>query len=195
MCTSALSEVKELTPEWFSSPGFLRNQNDFNFGKMQDGERVDDVLLPPWCGGSPEKFVEMNRAALESDIVTKMLPDWIDLIFGHKQRGQAAVDAHNVFFYLTYYGSVDVAAIEDESLRRATELQIAHFGQCPMQLFTSPHVRAATPETNLKTSMALYAVDDAQSTSDLPFTGACERASEASAKKRRGWGRRGSREG
>ncbi|GMI31700.1 hypothetical protein TeGR_g14162 [Tetraparma gracilis] len=172
MCTSALSEVKELTPEWFSSPGFLRNQNDFNFGKMQDGERVDDVLLPPWCGGSPEKFVEMNRAALESDIVTKMLPDWIDLIFGHKQRGQAAVDAHNVFFYLTYYGSVDVAAIEDESLRRATELQIAHFGQCPMQLFTSPHVRAATPETNLKTSMALYAVDDAQSTSDLPFTGA-----------------------
>jgi len=46
-----------------------------------------------------------------------------------------------VFFYLTYYGSVDVASIKDESLRQATELQIAHFGQCPMQLFKRPHVR------------------------------------------------------
>ena len=58
-----------------------------------------------------------------------------------KQQGPEAIKAHNVFFYLTYYGSVDVASIEDESLRTATELQIAHFGQCPMQLFLRPHVR------------------------------------------------------
>ena len=85
------------------------------------------------------RFVEVNRAALESDIVTKMLPDWIDLIFGYKQRGQAAVENNNVFFYLTYAGSVDVAAIDDPALRSATELQIAHFGQCPMQIFFKPH--------------------------------------------------------
>lgn len=58
-----------------------------------------------------------------------------------KQQGPEAIKAHNVFFYLTYYGSVDVASIEDESLRVATELQIAHFGQCPMQLFGRNHVR------------------------------------------------------
>jgi len=58
-----------------------------------------------------------------------------------KQQGPEAVKAHNVFFYLTYYGSVDVASIEDESLRAATELQIAHFGQCPMQLLWKPHPR------------------------------------------------------
>lgn len=81
------------------------------------------------------------RAALESDICSEMLSDWIDLIFGHKQRGPESVKANNVFFYLTYYGTVDVANIEDESLRQATELQIAHFGQCPMQLFKRPHVR------------------------------------------------------
>ena len=45
-----------------------------------------------------------------------------------------------MFFYLTYYGSCDVASIEDEDLRIATELQIAHFGQCPMQLFWRSHV-------------------------------------------------------
>jgi hypothetical protein len=74
-------------------------------------------------------------------VCSAMLPDWIDLIFGRKQQGPEAIAAHNVFFYLTYYGSVDVAAIEDEGLRQATELQIAHFGQCPMQLFVRPHVR------------------------------------------------------
>lgn len=47
----------------------------------------------------------------------------------------------SVFFYLTYYGSVDVASIEDEALRLATECQIAHFGQCPMQLFYRPHIK------------------------------------------------------
>lgn len=57
-----------------------------------------------------------------------------------KQQGPAAVEANNVFFYLTYYGSCDVASIKDDNLRIATELQIAHFGQCPMQLFWRPHV-------------------------------------------------------
>ena len=33
-----------------------------------------------------------------------------------------------------------MASIEDEGLRTATELQIAHFGQCPMQLFFFPHI-------------------------------------------------------
>ena len=159
MCTSALSEVKELTPEWFSNPAFLKNSNHFNFGRMQDGDVVDDVILPPWAGGSAERFVEINRAALESDICTEMLPKWIDLIFGFKQRGSAAVEAHNVFFYLTYYGSVDVAAIEDEALRSATELQIAHFGQCPMQIFDKPHPfkrkRRGGPRS-IKTSLGLF---------------------------------------
>jgi hypothetical protein len=61
------------------------------------------------------------------------------LIFGYKQRGPAAVEANNVFYYLTYSGSVNRDVIVDEGLRRATELQIAHFGQIPMQLFRTPH--------------------------------------------------------
>ena len=84
-------------------------------------------------------FVAALRAALESEHVSAHLHEWIDLVFGHKQKGPAAVAAHNVFFYLTYYGSVDVASIDDPELRRATELQIAHFGQCPLQVFTRPH--------------------------------------------------------
>jgi hypothetical protein len=135
------AEVKEITPEWYCNPSFLRNLNDFKLGTSQEGEKLGDVELPPWAKGSPEKFIDVMRAALESEVCSEMLPDWIDLIFGRKQQGPEAVEANNVFFYLTYYGSVDVASIEDESLRQATELQIAHFGQCPMQLFKRAHVK------------------------------------------------------
>ena len=176
MCTSALSEVKELTPEFFCGNGeFLRNGNNFNFGVMQDGFEVDDVVLPPWAEGSPEKFVELNRAALESDFVTKYLPDWIDLIFGYKQRGLAAVANNNVFFYLTYAGSVDLAAIEDEALRKATELQIAHFGQCPMQLFVKPHERRRKyregPARTFEESLRLWQFSE-EEVLEMPFTNA-----------------------
>jgi hypothetical protein len=136
--SSMLSEVKELTPEWFSLPDFLKNVNNFPFGQQQDGSLVNDVKLPPWAS-SPEEFIRINRAALESDYVSKNLNNWIDLIFGFKQNGPAAVKANNVFYYLTYYGSVDIDKIEDEAMRRAMEIQIAHFGQCPLQLFNRPH--------------------------------------------------------
>ena len=81
-----------------------------------------------------------------------------NIIFGRKQQGPEAIKANNVFFYLTYYGSVDVASIEDEALRQATELQIAHFGQCPMQLFVRPHVRRIQHYTK---RMSFYQVTSA----------------------------------
>ena len=151
MCTGrSAAEVKELTPEFYCNPTFLRNTNELKLGTMQDGEVLGDVILPPWAKGSPEKFVEVMRLALESDVCSEMLPDWIDLIFGKKQQGKSAIEAHNVFFYLTYYGSVDVASIEDEALRHATELQIAHFGQCPMQLFYRRHAKKRSRENSVR---------------------------------------------
>ena len=63
-----------MTPEFYSNPAFLRNSNEFKLGTSQDGEVVGDVLLPPWAKGSPEKFVEVMRLALESDVCSDMLP-------------------------------------------------------------------------------------------------------------------------
>uniref|UniRef100_A0AAV1V083 Uncharacterized protein n=1 Tax=Peronospora matthiolae TaxID=2874970 RepID=A0AAV1V083_9STRA len=139
MCNSQMSEVKELTPEFFSSDGtFLCNRNGYTLGKRHDLKAVDDVQLPKWAS-TPEEFVQIHRAALESEHVSSHLHSWIDLIFGYKQRGRAALQANNVFYYLTYYGVVDLDKVEDPSLRESMELQIAHFGQCPMQLFAAPH--------------------------------------------------------
>ncbi|OQS04079.1 hypothetical protein THRCLA_03638, partial [Thraustotheca clavata] len=138
MCNSSMSEVKELTPEWYSSPAFLINTNQFNLGSRQDGKPIGDVELPPWAS-DVETFIQLHRTALESELVSAHLHEWIDLIFGYKQRGDEALSANNVFYYLTYYGLVDLDAIEDPMLRTAMEQQIAHFGQCPRQLFTKGH--------------------------------------------------------
>lgn len=91
------TDVKELIPEFFSFHEFLENTEHFNFGLRQSGEPVDNVLLPPWSRDSPRLFILIHRQALESDITKKNLNKWIDLVFGWRQTGQAAVDAINVF--------------------------------------------------------------------------------------------------
>lgn len=95
--------MRELTPEFFFLPDFLSNPNDISFGQRQeDGETVNGVELPPWARGSPRLFVEKQREALEAEYVSCHLGGWIDLIFGSKQRGPAAVEATNVFHHLSY---------------------------------------------------------------------------------------------
>uniref|UniRef100_A0A8C1J330 Neurobeachin-like protein 2 n=1 Tax=Cyprinus carpio TaxID=7962 RepID=A0A8C1J330_CYPCA len=90
------NDVKELIPEFFYFPEFLENQNGYDLGRLQiSKERVNDVILPKWAK-SPEDFIYKHRKALESEYVSAHLHEWIDLIFGYKQRGPAAVEALNV---------------------------------------------------------------------------------------------------
>ena len=42
-----------------------------------------------------------SHQALECDYVSQHIHEWIDLIFGYKQRGAEAVAANNVFYWLT----------------------------------------------------------------------------------------------
>lgn len=133
------TDVRELTPEFFFLPDFLQNVNGYDFGALQSGARVDDVVLPPWAKGDPKIFVAKNREALESRYVSENLHKWIDLVFGCKQKGSAAVEAVNVFNRLSYPGAVDLERIDDENERRAVTGIIHNFGQTPLQLFESPH--------------------------------------------------------
>ncbi|XP_050379175.1 BEACH domain-containing protein B isoform X2 [Argentina anserina] len=144
-CLSNTSDVKELIPEFFYMPEFLLNSNSYHLGVKQDGEPIGDVCLPPWAKGSPEEFVNKNREALESEYVSSNLHHWIDLVFGYKQRGKPAVEAANIFYYLTYEGAVDLDTMDDDLQRSAIEDQIANFGQTPIQIFRKKHPRRGPP--------------------------------------------------
>ena len=72
--------------------------------------------------------------ALECDYVSSHIHEWIDLVFGYKQQGAAAIEADNVFHHLFYEKSVDLEAISDPLERKATIGFINNFGQMPKQV-------------------------------------------------------------
>ncbi|KAF8091664.1 hypothetical protein N665_0439s0028 [Sinapis alba] len=126
-----MDNVKEMVPELFYLPEVLTNENHTKLGT---------VNLPPWAK-TPVEFVHKQRMALESDHVSAHLHEWIDLIFGYKQRGKDAIMSNNVFFYTTYEGTVDIDKIKDPVQKRVTQDKIAYLGQTPSQLLTVPHIK------------------------------------------------------
>uniref|UniRef100_A0A8C8BHA2 WDFY family member 4 n=1 Tax=Otus sunia TaxID=257818 RepID=A0A8C8BHA2_9STRI len=134
-----MSDVRELIPEFFYLPEFLTNANHFELGCMQDGTVLGDVQLPPWADGDPHKFILLHRQALESDYVSAHLHRWIDLIFGHKQHGSAAVEAVNTYHPYFYGDKMDLNNIKDPLIKSTILGFISNFGQIPKQLFSKPH--------------------------------------------------------
>ncbi|ODQ63408.1 beach-domain-containing protein, partial [Nadsonia fulvescens var. elongata DSM 6958] len=142
------TDVRELIPEFYYLPEFLINSNRYNFGHLASmdpheteskGVPVNDVQLPPWSKNDPYLFVQKHREALESDYVSRHLHKWIDLIFGYKQTGSAAVESTNVFNHLSYRGAIDLESIKDPMEKLAAIGIIHNFGQTPSQVFSRPH--------------------------------------------------------
>lgn len=80
--TTKMNDYRELIPEFFFFPEFLTS------------EKIGDVTLPPWANKSPFEFIYMHRKALESEIVSFHLHEWVDLIWGYKQDSH---EVNNVF--------------------------------------------------------------------------------------------------
>ncbi|KAJ8612061.1 hypothetical protein MRB53_037612 [Persea americana] len=137
---ATMTDVRELIPEFFYLPEFLLNGNNFDFGsKETTGEKIHDVVLPPWAHNDPAVFISKHREALESPYVSRNLHHWIDLVFGHQQRGAAAEAAGNVFHHLSYSGAKDLETIEDQHELESTVGILHSFGQTPQQIFQRPH--------------------------------------------------------
>lgn len=75
----------ECIPEFFCDPQI--------FYSVHSG--MTDLAVPSWAG-SPEEFIQFHREALESHRVSSQIHHWIDITFGYKMSGQAAVSAKNV---------------------------------------------------------------------------------------------------
>ena len=103
----------------------------------------------------------MNRYALESPYVTSQLNNWIDLIFGYKQKGEAAELANNVFCAYTYPEALDDPEIDPDIAKTAA----ANFGTCPEQIFKEPHVKK-----NVKIMNSSYSSDFTVTKTKFKFT-------------------------
>lgn len=139
------ADVRELIPEFYYLPDMFVNAQHFDFGVTQNGTQVNDVALPPWAHGDPLLFVQRHREALESDYVSAHLHEWIDLMFGVKVQGPAAVAATNVFHPMSYPHSSALTepghdADPESALERQVAARVIHnFGQTPAPLFHRPH--------------------------------------------------------
>ncbi|CAD8129157.1 unnamed protein product [Paramecium sonneborni] len=84
------NDVRELIPEMFCLSEMFLNLQNLQFGKTQNGILVNNVSLPKWANNNLQRFVTGQRNALESEEIQKNLTEWIDLIFGYKQRSKQA---------------------------------------------------------------------------------------------------------
>ena len=129
----------ELVPEFYFNSDVLRNINNISFPVSPiTGRTVGDVVLPPWAK-SHREFVQILREALESPIVSQQLNEWIDLVWGEKQLGQKAIDAHNVFKPQLYSNIWETEEGKDPMNVVEIETTLSYIGQIPPQLFEKAH--------------------------------------------------------
>jgi hypothetical protein len=138
--TTQKGDVRELTPEFYYLPEMFLNLNNLNLGVRTDSNMnkqiVHNVEVPEWANGDPFEFVIKMRDHLESDNVSNAISDWIDLIYGYKQRGKEGENSLNLFIPSSYEDSVNLETVPKDEI--GYYMRMVEFGLTPHQLLTKP---------------------------------------------------------
>ena len=138
------TDVRELIPEFFYLPEMFLNINKLNLGTLENGTTVNNVLTP--CANDPYIFVMTMRSVLESEKISKNIQNWVDLIFGYKNRGKDAETFHNLYSEASYQENININKLENkEAMLRQVE-----FGLIPTQILNKECGKRIKKEDVLK---------------------------------------------
>lgn len=126
-------DVREIIPEFLFLPEMFLNINNLDMGIKSNQSKVNDVGIPKWSDEDPYKCVYYFNEIFEGDNVTEHLNEWIDLVFGYKQKGEEAQKAHNIFMRSTYIELIDIDNIPKED--KDYYYRLGEFGITPKQIF------------------------------------------------------------
>ena len=136
--TTLKDDVRELIPEFFTLPEMFININNLNLAQNKSNAEnkivdINDVELPPWAMNLSYNFVLQLRKILENDKL--QINNWIDLIFGFKQKGEKAVEVHNLFNGNSYQGNVKIDFFTYNEDTRNALMRLIEVGMTPLKLF------------------------------------------------------------
>lgn len=133
--TEHLNDYRELIPEFFFMPEFLVSPTTPQTTQSPKHKRTPNVELPPWSHNSSLEFVYEHRKILESKEVSEHLHNWIDLVWGVKQKSMSDGFPENIYRPEMYEDYTPKSEDEEPKVRNVLE----YSGQIPAQLFTKPH--------------------------------------------------------
>ena len=154
-CMNETTDIRELIPEIFYLPELFLNINQLNFGSDNKIVKDSNCILPNWSKNNPYLFIIKNRLALESDYVSKQINNWIDLIFGYKQKGEEAIKAMNLFFHFTYEDAINIDKYINNKEDYDSLISKIDIGQTPSQIINKPFIQRLNRNES-KNSLILF---------------------------------------
>ena len=131
-------KYQELIPDVFNLPEIYINSNNFYFGLNSDKKNINNVLLPSWASYSPRLFCKILRKSLESQFVSMNINNWIDLIFGYKQKGSEGEKFCNILRNVCSNFNPKKDCEDDNEMEQKIN-ELCELGINPKQLFNKSH--------------------------------------------------------
>ena len=149
-------KYQEFIPEIFTIPEIYINTNNYDLGKRQNKLReiVDNFLFPNWSSKDPRKFTLILKKILENKKINENLNNWIDLIFGYKQKDKEAIKYFNTFRKACYpFKDDEISNLIKEGELNSVLCEKFELGCLPDQLFKSIHKNKGPCEWKKKTKI------------------------------------------